>query len=139
VSEKNAASKNREELTVGEVAARMGVAVSAIQFYENKGLIASVRTAGRRRRYASDVLQRIAVIRTAQSVGIPLSAVRGILRALPAERAPSREDWQHALEHWLSDVDARMTHLRALRAQLIRCEGCGCLSPDTCPLLNAPI
>jgi MerR family transcriptional regulator, redox-sensitive transcriptional activator SoxR len=135
VSEKKSRSKVQGELTVGEVAARLGLAVSAIQFYESKGLIAGVRTAGRRRRYTSDVLQRIAVIRTAQGVGIPLSAVRDILAALPTERRPSREDWQVALGRWLTEVDARTLRLEELITQLIRCEKCGCLLAEKCPLL----
>lgn len=135
MSEKNTGSTVRDELTVGEVAARLGLAVSAIQFYENKGLITGVRTAGRRRRYSRDVLQRIAVIRAAQGVGIPLNAMRDVLAALPAERRPSREDWQIALARWLTDVDTRIARLEDLIAQLIRCEACGCLSAETCPLL----
>jgi MerR family transcriptional regulator, redox-sensitive transcriptional activator SoxR len=137
VSEKKSGSKVQDELTVGEVAARLGLAVSAIQFYESKGLITGVRTAGRRRRFTSDVLQRIAVIRAAQSVGIPLSAMRDILSALPTGRPPSRQDWQNALEHWLTYVDARIARIEDLITQLIHCGSCGCLSAETCPLLTS--
>jgi MerR family redox-sensitive transcriptional activator SoxR len=135
VSPKKTRSKGASELTVGEVAARSGVAVSAIQFYENKGLIAGTRTGGRRRLYASDVLQRVAVIKTAQSVGIPLSDVRNVLAVLPADGRPSREDWRIALDIWCSDVISRIARLHALRDELIRCEGCGCLAAERCPLL----
>ncbi|MEJ0034756.1 MAG: redox-sensitive transcriptional activator SoxR [Gammaproteobacteria bacterium] len=132
-----AKKKTRSELTVGEVAARSGLAVSAIQFYESKGLIVGTRTAGRRRLYGSDVLPRVAVIKTAQSVGIPLSAMRDILTLLPTERVPSRDDWNIFLDTWRSDVDKRVARLHSLRAELLKCETCGCLSAETCPLLAA--
>ena len=53
----------RQELSVGEVASRSGVAVSAIHFYESKGLIKSWRNAGNQRRYHRDVLRRVALSR----------------------------------------------------------------------------
>ena len=78
-----------KELTVGEVAARSGVAVSAIHFYESKGLIKAWRTSGNQRRYPREVLRRVAVIRVAQRVGMPLSAIREALLSLPANRTPT--------------------------------------------------
>ena len=74
------------ELSVGEVAARSGVAASALHFYERRGLIRSQRTAGNQRRYARDVLRRIAVIRVAQEIGIPLSEIAAAFAALPDGR-----------------------------------------------------
>ena len=79
-------------LTVGEVAQRSGVAVSALHFYEAKGLITSQRTAGNQRRYERDVLRRVAVIRTAQRVGISLEQIAAALATLPQRQAPTRAD-----------------------------------------------
>ena len=77
------------ELTVGQVAARSGVAVSALHVYERKGLIRSRRTSGNQRRYPRDVLRRVAFIRVSQRVGIPLNAIRDALAELPEERTPT--------------------------------------------------
>jgi MerR family redox-sensitive transcriptional activator SoxR len=124
------------ELSVGEVARRSGVAVSALHFYERKGLIYSLRTAGNQRRYAGDVLRRIAVIRVAQRVGIPLDAVRDALASLPEGRTPSPDDWAELSGRWREDLDQRIAELISLRDRLGDCIGCGCLSISACALAN---
>src|ERR1700744_4815461 len=124
------------ELSVGEAAKRAGVAVSALHFYERKGLIRSLRTAGNQRRYAGDVLRRIAVIRVAQRVGIPLEAVRQAFSALPHERAPSREEWARMSAAWQEELDQRINQLVNLKEQLTECIGCGCLTLAVCALAN---
>ncbi len=124
------------ELSVGELAARSGVAVSAIHFYESKGLIKGWRTDGNQRRYSRDVLRRVAVIKVSQRVGIPLKAIRDALMSLPKGRTPTAEDWGELSERWRTDLDDRITRLTKLRDELTSCIGCGCLSLDTCPLYN---
>jgi MerR family redox-sensitive transcriptional activator SoxR len=125
-----------KELTVGEVATRSGVAVSAIHFYESKGLIKGWRTVGNQRRYPREVLRRVAVIKVSQRVGIPLSAIREALMSLPKGRTPTAEDWGTLSARWRSDLDDRITRLKKLRDDLTSCIGCGCLSLDSCPLYN---
>jgi MerR family redox-sensitive transcriptional activator SoxR len=125
-----------EMLTVGEVAARSGVAVSTVHFYEAKGLISSERTAGNQRRFARSELRRIAVIRVAQRAGIPLEEIRTALQTLPATRAVSAKDWARLSKRWKDDLDARIRKLTGLRDQLGDCIGCGCLSLDSCPMRN---
>jgi MerR family redox-sensitive transcriptional activator SoxR len=124
------------ELSVGEAAKRAGVAVSALHFYERKGLIRSLRTAGNQRRYASDVLRRIAVIRVAQRVGIPLEAVRRALSTLPNERTPTREEWAQMSAVWQEELEDRISQLMNLKEKLTECIGCGCLSLTACALAN---
>lgn len=124
------------ELGVGEVAARSGVAVSALHFYEKKGLIHSLRTAGNQRRYRRDVLRRIAVIKVAQRAGIPLAEIRQALDALPDGRTPTVADWARLSRRWRNDLDARIARLTRLRDSLEGCIGCGCLSLRACPLRN---
>jgi MerR family redox-sensitive transcriptional activator SoxR len=125
-----------KELTVGEVATRSGVAVSAIHFYESKGLIKAWRTTGNQRRYPREVLRRVAVIRAAQRVGIPLSAIHEALASLPEKRTPTAEDWGALSVRWRSALDDRINRLVKLRDELSSCIGCGCLSLDSCPLYN---
>ncbi|WP_283194269.1 redox-sensitive transcriptional activator SoxR [Rhizobium sp. AN80A] len=124
------------ELTVGEVAARAGVAVSTLHFYEAKGLISSHRTSGNQRRYTSDVLRRVAVIRVAQNLGLPLSTIGRALARLPDGRTPSRADWELLSAEWAVELDARIQQLKGLRDGLSDCIGCGCLSIDKCALVN---
>ncbi|WP_306319324.1 MULTISPECIES: redox-sensitive transcriptional activator SoxR [unclassified Streptomyces] len=124
------------ELTVGQVSARSGAAVSALHFYEAKGLIGSRRTAGNQRRYSRDTLRRVAFIRAAQRVGIPLATIRDALAELPEERTPNRDDWARLSEVWRSELDERIKQLGRLRDHLTDCIGCGCLSLETCVLSN---
>jgi MerR family redox-sensitive transcriptional activator SoxR len=125
------------ELSVGEVASRSGLAVSALHFYESRGLIASVRNAGNQRRYPRSVLRRVAVIKVAQRMGVPLAAIAEALQALPAGRTPTAADWRRLSARWRDDLNERIRTLTALRDQLDGCIGCGCLSLKVCPLRNA--
>ena len=124
------------ELTVGQLAARSGVAVTALHFYESKGLIRSRRTTGNQRRYSRDMLRRVAFVRVAQRVGIPLRLVAEALAGLPDERTPTREDWAQLSALWRAELDQRIDQLKQLRDNLSDCIGCGCLSLDRCLLRN---
>lgn len=123
-------------LSVGEVARRSGIAVSAIHFYESKGLIKSVRSEGNQRRYARDVLRRVAVIKVAQRIGISLASIHDALAQLPDGRTPTVADWAKLSAHWKAELDTRIATLTQLREQLSGCIGCGCLSIDMCALRN---
>lgn len=124
------------ELTVGQLSARSGAAVSALHFYETKGLISSRRTSGNQRRYGRDTLRRVAFIRAAQRVGIPLATIRTALAELPEERTPTNEDWARLSATWRTELDERIKQLGRLRDHLTDCIGCGCLSLQTCVLSN---
>lgn len=124
------------ELTVGQLAERSGVAVSALHFYESKGLISSRRTAGNQRRFSRDTLRRVSFIKVSQRVGIPLSDIRDALATLPEERTPTVEDWARLSERWRSELDDRIRQLERLRDDLTDCIGCGCLSMRKCALAN---
>jgi len=123
-------------LSVGEVAARSGLAVSAIHFYEKQALIRSARTGGNQRRYPREVLRRVAVIKVAQRLGIPLAAIREALGTLPWGRTPTARDWKTLSSVWRVLLDERIDKLTRLRGNLSDCIGCGCLSLNTCPLRN---
>jgi len=124
------------ELTIGEVTARSGVAPSALRFYETQGLIVAGRTGGNQRRYERAVLRRVAVIQAGRAAGIPLERIRAALATLPADRTPTRRDWERLSRGWRDDVDRRIATLQALSSRLTTCIGCGCLSIDACTLLN---
>jgi MerR family transcriptional regulator, redox-sensitive transcriptional activator SoxR len=124
------------ELSVGEVAERSGVAVSALHFYEAEGLISSRRTSGNQRRYPRDALRRVAFIRASQRVGIPLRRIKAALDQLPDSRTPTRRDWERLSAAWRNDLDEQIEQLQHLRDRLSGCIGCGCLSLNLCKLVN---
>jgi MerR family redox-sensitive transcriptional activator SoxR len=123
-------------MTVGQLAARSGVAVSALHFYERQNLITSRRTAGNQRRYRREMLRRIALIRIAHRVGIPLAQVSAVLDLLPDRRTPTRSDWERLAQNWQADLDDRIRQLQQLRDSFTDCIGCGCLSINRCPVVN---
>ncbi|MFD0883611.1 redox-sensitive transcriptional activator SoxR [Streptosporangium algeriense] len=124
------------ELSVGELSKRSGVAISALHFYERQGLITSRRTGGNQRRYRRDTLRRVALIRVAQRVGIPLAEIGAALEDLPSSRPPTRQDWELMSTRWRDRLDARIRELQKLRDDFTDCVGCGCLSIDRCPMAN---
>jgi MerR family redox-sensitive transcriptional activator SoxR len=125
-----------QELAIGEVAERSGLAVSAIRFYEDKALITSDRTAGGQRRFRRDVLRRLAFIQAAQRVGLTLDEIAGALALLPPDAGPTGPEWRRLSAEWRPLLDERIALLTALRDQLDHCIGCGCLSLDRCRLSN---
>jgi len=124
------------ELSVGEVARRSGVAISAIHFYETKGLVTSWRNAANQRRYPREALRRVSIVKVAQRLGIPLASIKTALDSLPKGRTPTDQDWRKLSARWHRELDARIETLSRLRDQLTGCIGCGCLSMQTCPLRN---
>ncbi len=123
-------------LSSGDVAQRAGVATSALWFYEDQGLLASVRNDAGHRRYPPDTLRRVAFIRTAQRVGLSLTEIADALAQLPAERTPTADDWAVLAASWTPRLDEQIIMLTRLRDQLSACIGCGCLSLTSCRIWN---
>ena len=125
-----------QELTIGEVARRSGVASSALRFYEERGLIASIRAGSGHRRFARSALRRVAFIVFAQKIGLTLDEIASELAKLPSDRIPTRSDWARLSGGWTRRIDQGIAELQRLRAGLTQCIGCGCLSIDKCALAN---
>ena len=125
-----------EWLPIGEVAARSGVAASALRFYEDDGLLHAERSAGGQRRFARDTLRRLAFIAAAQRVGLTLEEIRAALATLPDSRTPTVADWTRLSRAWRPRLDEQIEMLIRLRDDLTSCIGCGCLSLKTCALYN---
>ena len=124
------------EITIGEVAARTGVAVSALHFYERKGLIHSERSASNHRIYPRSILRRVTIIQIAQKAGMSLAEIAEAFGQLPKDRPISVKDWARVSKVWRDALDLRINLLQGLRDDLTGCIGCGCLSVDECPLAN---
>ena len=125
-----------DDLPIGTVAARAGVSVSALRFYEERGLIASTRSPGGRRQYPRHVLRRLAFIQAAQRVGLTLEEIGQALATLPGDEGPTARDWKRLSAAWRPMLDERIRLLQGLRDDLDGCIGCGCLSLDRCRLRN---
>lgn len=123
-------------LPVGEVSRRTGVAVSALHYYEEIGLISSQRTGGNQRRYARHMLRRISLIRVAKRLGIPLESVSVAFEGLPHDRKPTLREWRRISQRWDDQLEARKRAIEQLQEELTGCIGCGCLSMGKCRLLN---
>ena len=123
-------------LSIGETAARSGVAASALRFYEHEGLVHAERTSGGQRRFARDTLRRLAFIRAAQLVGLTLEEISAALATLPDSRTPTVADWTRLSRAWRPRLDEQIAALTRLRDDLTSCIGCGCLSLKACALYN---
>ncbi|MCF2903839.1 redox-sensitive transcriptional activator SoxR [Octadecabacter sp. CECT 8868] len=123
-------------LTIGDLAKRTGLAVSAIRFYETHGIVHPVRNAGGHRRYGAHDLRRLSFAMIAQKLGISLTDIANQMIHLPIHKAPSKSDWSRISTEMRTDLDARIAQLELLRDRLDGCIGCGCLSLDSCALYN---
>jgi MerR family transcriptional regulator, redox-sensitive transcriptional activator SoxR len=125
-----------EQLTVGALSERTGVAPSALRFYEAEGLIHATRSDGGQRRYARETIRRVSFIRVAKEVGLSLDEIGGALSSLPDNRTPNKRDWERLSAGWRPRIDHQIGVLERLRDRLTGCIGCGCLSLRACTLLN---
>ena len=124
------------DIGIGELSERTDVAPSALRFYEAEGMVSPSRSPGGQRRYARDVLRRIAFIRVAQRVGLTLDEIREGLAKLPQKRTPTAADWARLSRAWKARLDERIQLLERVRDDLASCIGCGCLSLHACRLYN---
>jgi MerR family redox-sensitive transcriptional activator SoxR len=123
-------------LTIGDVAARTGLAVSAIRYYEEMGLVHPGRNAAGQRRFARADIRRLSFVMIAQEFGFTLPRIRAELARLPQDRAPNKKDWTRISQRFRAELDGRIAAMEALRDKLDGCIGCGCLSLDACRLYN---
>lgn len=131
-----AAHEPEELMTIGEMGRRTGVAASALRYYEDLGLIASVRTPGNQRRYPRHMLRRVSLVSVAKHLGIPLADVGAAFGDVPMDSTPSHADWQRASRRWRRTLEERRRAIERLEHELTGCIGCGCLSLKACALLN---
>jgi MerR family transcriptional regulator, redox-sensitive transcriptional activator SoxR len=123
-------------LSIGELARRTGLSVSAIRFYEARGLVTAVRSAGNQRRFLRADLRRVSFALIAQQLGLSLGEIAAELATLPQGRAPTRADWQAISRRIRGALQDRIAVLERTRDRLDGCIGCGCLSLASCALYN---
>lgn len=125
-----------ELLSIGYVARRSGMSVSALRYYEERGLIRAVRSEIGKRLFRRHTLRRLAVIAAGQRIGLTLGQISETLGAVPGDRAPTQREWTGISAHWAELVASRISELQALQNDLEGCIGCGCLSLGRCTLFN---
>ena len=123
-------------LSIGDLADRTGLAVSAIRFYETHGIVKPLRNSGGHRRYGRADIRRLSFVMAAQTLGFPLGEIAEHLHALPDDKAPNKADWTRIGKTFRTKIDARIAALEELRNKLDGCIGCGCLSLKSCALYN---
>ena len=123
-------------LSIGDLARRTGLSVSAIRFYEAKGLVTPIRSAGNQRRYLRSDIRRLSFAMIAQRLGLTLTEIAEEMGRLPRDQAPSLNDWQGVSMRIRGALVSRIAQLEATRDLLDGCIGCGCLSLDRCALYN---
>ncbi len=128
--------RGNELLTIGELAARTGLSVSAIRFYEGKGLVAPIRTSGNQRRFLRSDIRRLSFALIAQRLGLTIDEIATELNRLPYGRTPTAADWTRISRHFRAEIDRRIALLERTREKLDGCIGCGCLSLKKCSLYN---
>jgi MerR family transcriptional regulator, redox-sensitive transcriptional activator SoxR len=135
-AEKVEGPRGAEPLTIGELARRTGIAVSAIRFYETKGLVSSIRSAGGQRRFLRSDIRRLSFVLIAQQLGFSIQEIGAALSTLPVNRAPTQKDWERISRDFRNQLDQRISRMTRLRDYLDGCIGCGCLSLKKCALYN---
>ena len=123
-------------LSIGDLARRTGLSVSAIRFYEAKGLVTPIRSAGNQRRYLRSDIRRLSFAMIAQRLGLTLTEIAEEMGRLPRDQAPSLDDWRGVSTRSRGELESRIAQLEATRDLLDGCIGCGCLSLDRCALYN---
>jgi MerR family transcriptional regulator, redox-sensitive transcriptional activator SoxR len=123
-------------LSIGDLSRRTGISVSAIRFYEARGLVQAIRTRGNQRRFMRADIRRLSFALIAQQLGLKLTEIEAELATLPQGRPPTRRDWQAISRQIRTALQAKIEMLEKTRDLLEGCIGCGCLSLDRCALYN---
>ncbi|MFG3260005.1 MerR family transcriptional regulator [Streptomyces sp. NPDC048172] len=120
---------------VGEVAARFGVAVSTLHWWEKSGLLAPARRSGRRV-YGDADIRRVALIQLLQDTArMSLPEIAALL-----EGGTDDQDWRAVVRGRVARCDAQLEGLRSARAYLVHLLDCPSDHPvEQCPYLGAEI
>ena len=128
--------RSTDLLSIGQLADRTGLSISAIRFYETKGLVAPLRNAGGQRRFHRSDIRRLSFVMIAQQLGLPIRDIVAALEQLPEGRTPTQKDWTKISRDFRDELDNRIAALERMRDNLDSCIGCGCLSLKKCALYN---
>ena len=128
--------RGEARLTIGQIAERTGLAISAIRFYETKELVRPLRNAGGQRRFRSSDIRRLSFVLIAQQLGFSLEEIRDRMAGLPDGQAPTKRDWSRISRSFREVLQERIDIMTRMRDRLDGCIGCGCLSLSACAIYN---
>jgi len=123
-------------LSIGQIARRTGLSISAIRYYEDQKLIKPTRNAVGHRRFQSSDIRRLSFVLIAQRLGFSLEQIRSQLQSQPESRTPTKRDWEKISQAFRTELQQRIDIMTRMRDRLDGCIGCGCLSLDKCALYN---
>jgi MerR family transcriptional regulator, redox-sensitive transcriptional activator SoxR len=126
-----------ETLTIGQLAQRVGLATSAIRFYERTGVLPQPERVSGQRRYGPDALRRLQVLEVAKRAGFSLDEAKLLLRSADAG-TPAFEAVRDLAERKLPDVEALIARAQNMRSWLVAATDCSCTTLDVCALFDAP-
>jgi MerR family transcriptional regulator, redox-sensitive transcriptional activator SoxR len=120
-----------ETITIGEVARRTGLAVSAIRYYEAEGLLANPTRRGGKRVFTPDVVDHLNVIRLARELGFSLEDIRTLLRGFSPDTPPPVR-WRKLAAEKLPEVDATIQRAQTMKRLLEKGLRCDCVTVADC-------
>src|SRR6478735_11312685 len=119
-------------MRVGEAAARAGVNIETLRYYERRGLLPEPdREPSGHRRYDEESVRFLRAIKEAQALGFTLSEIADVLKAMRRSGTPS-EALRVRMAAKIDEIDGRIAGLRRMREELARVVGCACDSLDHC-------
>lgn len=134
--DENSKIDQNQLLSIGEISSRSGIPISALHFYERKGLIHPIRNKMNQRRFPRGILRILSLLKVAQRIGFSLEEISEMFLTLPSQKKPNQNDWKRLSKQWKKKLDEKIDYMLQLRDQLDNCIGCGCLSMKVCPLRN---
>jgi MerR family redox-sensitive transcriptional activator SoxR len=129
--------RSEATISIGELAKRAGLSVSAIRFYERKGLMPEPERLRGQRRYGAAALGRLAAIAVAKQAGLTLAEIRALLDSVDAG-APAHEPLRAIAIRKLPELEATIEQMQARRGWLVAAQTCGCETLQDCALFAAP-
>ena len=115
-------------MAIGEVASQTGVAVSAVRYYDEIGLISAAERVGGKRRFDPETVGRVSFVRRAQDAGFALEEIRAILDDEAGE-------WSAVVDAKLTEITQRRDRLDEMIALLTELRTCGCRVVADCRLI----
>lgn len=120
-------------LSIGRVAALIGVRASALRFYEETGLLPPVRREGGKRRYDAETVDRLRLIRFCQEVGFSHAEIRRLLSGPQGRSGKPR--WREVVDEKLLEVERAIHRAEAMKKILEESRDCDCIAPHSCRII----
>lgn len=122
------------DMSIGEVARRVGIRASALRFYEREGLLSPSDRVGGRRRYERAAVSRLLMIRFCQQLGFTLAEIRQLVT--PPNGTSGKQKWRGLVDRKLVEVDRAIEQAQAVKRLLEESRDCDCVGPESCRFLE---